>query len=505
MDRRFMNIVAVVGALAFIAAPVALLADDAQDRAKLVDSLESTLGKMAGEIRGFARDTNAQDVTDAVRLSIAVGKDLGALKAVQGDDKTAQDMVRVWPGELKEFQTAAVNLAKLKNEQLKFSNKSGAYVPLDCKKQGKELQAVIDKFLPKKDPDGLTEIPKTAKKVGAFASAAQSRARTTFEASEDWENAVARFAGADKWDPLADLMRAEAKVMAGDVAAKRKMLDASCAKLAQGEKNPTVVAARKAIFEDMGDDFAVLQKQVDAWEARAATYFKLDCEAMKKLHELYCDADIGDADSSRDLAKFKTETGRLTGKVAAEFSDVMQQLKDIIATRAMLEAEEATRKPAQKIFSELDDELKKMKSLKEKGSIKGMSLPVVQYYIKFGKEMHAQMERRYSCNVRDVPYPGGSERPDCVSAKDCMIYEFKPNSSSAMSKGRGQVATHKRRVDDYYSDFANVDDKFPASKYGGKAIMAEFKKSSCVKNGKFSIKATVKPYNRCEEKYQCIR
>lgn len=489
--------------IASVAMPFALRADEEADRKKLISSAENTVGKIVGEIRGFSRDGNAQDVTDAVKLSLAVLKDISALKRIEGDDEAAQEMAKTWPGEVKKFHGAAVNLAKLKNEQIKFSAKGGDYVPLDCKKQLADLKTLIGTFVPNKDPDGLTEIPALAKRLGSYASAAMSRARTTSEAAQDWEGAVARYSGAGKWDPVSDAMKAEAKAIENDVIAKRKTLDSSCKPLALGLKNPDVVAARKVIAAEMGEDFVNLQEMVDAWEAQASSYFKLDCQTMKQLHALYCNADIGDPDNAGLLKTFQSETGRLTGKMKSEFSTVMKQLEKIVRDRKKLEAEEATRKQALKIYSELDDELKKMEALEKKGSIQGMNLPAVQYYIKFGKEMHAKMERRFSCNVRDVAYPGGRERPDCVSAKACYIFEFKPNSSSAISKGRGQVSTHKKRVDAYYKKMLTSGP--PESKYGGKAIMAEFEKSGCIKSGKFAIKTDIKTYNRCEEKYQCIR
>lgn len=498
------NIFVVWVAIALGAMPFVAHADEAKERENLIEKSEALVGKILGEVKGFARDSSAQDVTDAVKLSLELAKQIGALKKVQGDDGAATEMTATWPGQIKGFQGASINLAKLKNEQLKFGSGSNAYVPLNCKAQADDLKAVINKFLPNKDPDGLTDIPATAKKVGAFASAALSRARTTAEAAKDWTDAVEKFSGRGVWDAVSDAMKAEAKAIETDVLRKQKDLESSCEKIAKGDKNPDVIAARKAIAEEMGEDFAELQKAVDKWEVRAASYFKLDCEAMKNLHKLYCDADTGDADSANDLKKFHQETGRLTGTMKREFDAVMKELQTIIAMRKKLEQEDATKKQAQKVYGELDDELKKMNQLKDKGSIKGMSLPVVQYYIKFGKEMHAKMERRFSCNVRDVAYPGGRERPDCVSAKACYIYEFKPNSSSAVSKGRGQLSTHKRLVEGYYSDVV-AGKKSISSKYGGKAILAEFEKSGCIKNGKFAIKTDVKTYARCDEKYQCVR
>lgn len=114
MKQIVKTALAVVWAVALITVSLPLMADDAKDRAKLISSAQSMLDKMSAEIKGFEKDSSAQDTVDAVRLSVALTKTLADLKKVQGDDDLAQDMVADWPGRIKAFQAAAVRLAKMK-------------------------------------------------------------------------------------------------------------------------------------------------------------------------------------------------------------------------------------------------------------------------------------------------------------------------------------------------------------------------------------------------------
>ncbi|MFC1673580.1 hypothetical protein ACFL12_05430 [Pseudomonadota bacterium] len=498
--KRFLSaLLALAWGLTFAIAPV-----QAADREDLIKQAEETLDDMAGELRGFAKDANAQDATDAVRLSLALKKTLGELKAVQGDDKTAKAMVKDWPGAVKEFQAAVVDLAKIKNEQLKFGDKPKDYIPPSCKAWQGDLDALIKSSLKSMDPDGMALLSKKGESLGKKASAAMSRARTAFESADDSYDDIKGFGGAKGWNSVVLQVQSEAKTMMAEIASKRKALTSTCEQLAQGRRNPDVVEARKEIAEATGDQVDALQTMVDAWEARAAGYFKLDCQAMQSLHEAYCGADLGDKDNAGDVGKLRGLAKGVSSKLLNDYQDIMDELEVIVELSNDLESEMETRDEAKKIFKELADELAKMK-VAQSGGLKGFNHPTVQYYIKFGREMHAKMERKFSCNVRDVAF-GSAGRPDCISGKSCTVIEFKPDSKSGKSAGPRQVKKYKNPVEKFYNDFTADLNSPPPSKYGGKAIMQQFDKASgCIKNGKLDIDLDVEYYARCQNKYACIR
>lgn len=487
MKRPLISILTVVWAFAFTTVPA-----QADEMDKIFENATDLLDKMETELKGFSRDDNVRDVVDAVGLSKKLPTLLNTIRSQNKDDQKVKKRAKLWTDEMKDFQVAAINLAKLKNEQNKFGK--DRLVPLDCKGWQEDLEDEIKLYLPKHDPDGMAAIPKKARAIGAKASAALSRAQTTVDAAEDWQSAVSHFRGADAWETIAKIMINESKAMVGDLNKKQKVLISSCKELTKGDRHPDVVSARKEIADATGKELHQLQVMVDDWEERAAGYFKTDCEAMQKLADAYCGIDSGDPDGKSEVERLKSAVNSMVKDVRDENLDLMKEMAKLNVALKKISKEEKLRGPAEAIYKETADEIKKLKGLIKSGAMVGFRHPVVQYYLKFGKEMHAKMERSYSCNVRDVAYPGAGDRPDCVSAKKCSVFEFKPNNSAAISKGKGQLGRQKPHVEKYYNEVLDGDKI--SSKYGGKAIMAEFQKSGCIKNNKLKLGASVKTYNR---------
>jgi len=496
MNRILIKLSMVVWAFALTTVPV-----HADELDKIFEPAADLLEKMEAELKGFSRDDNVRDVVDAVGLSKKLPTVLNTIRSENKDNQDVKKRARIWTDSMKDFQGAAINLAKLKNEQNKFGK--DRLVPLDCDGWQKDLEDEIKLYLPKHDPDGMAAIPKKARAVAAKSSAALSRAQTTVDAAEDWQGGVNKFRGPYAWGTISNIMTNEAKAMVGDLKNKEKSLISSCKELTKGERHPDVVSARKAIAATTGKELHQLQVLVDDWEERAADYFKTDCEAMKKLADAYCGIDSGDPDGKSEVDRLKSAVSSMIKDVRNENLDLMKEMAKINVALKALSKEEILRGPAKAIYKETEDEIKKLKGLIKSGAMVGFRHPVVQYYLKFGKEMHAKMERSYSCNVRDVAYPGARDRPDCVSAKKCSVFEFKPNNSAAISKGKGQLGQQKPSVEKYYNAVLGGDKI--SSKFGGQAIMDEFQKSGCIKNNKLKLGAFVKTYNRCENKYQCIR
>jgi len=498
MNRMYLFAWAVVGAFALTTVSLPVAADEAADREKLISTAESTLDKMTNEIKGFEKDANAQDTVDAVKLSVGLTKIIADLKKVQGDDDQAQDMVEKWPGHVKAFQAAGVRLAKLKNLQLALEKAA----PDECKKEQRQLDDVIKKFLPSHDPDGMLEIPKAARSVGSKASAMMSNAKGAVKMADVTVREASGFGASGEWSALSSAVKNAAKGMHRDITDKQKSINDSCDELAMGDKNPVVVNARKEIAKETGSELATLQTMVDNWEKKAAGFFKTDCVAMERLANAYCGIDAGDDDSKSDVDRLKSEVDKIVREVKDDNKDLTDELADIRKMAADLSEEKTMKDSVGKIVKEMDDELKKIARLQKAGAMAGFRHPAVQFYIKFGKQMHDRMEASYSCDVRDVPYPGSSKRPDCVRAKGCMIFEFKPDSSGAKSKGVGQLRTYKGLVETYYNKVLAGKEKVN-SKYGGPAIMQAFEKAGCVKGSSIKMGTKLATYNRCQVKYQC--
>ena len=489
-----------LGVFVFVLITAPVSADEEREREKLISAAERTLDQMTREINGFERDSSAQDTVDAVKLSLALAETIEDLEKVQADDEQAQDMVEEWPGHIKAFQAAAVRLAKLKNLQLELEEAA----PDRCEIEQRRLDDVIKEYLPSHDPDGMLEIPKVARGVGAKASAKISKAKGVEKMADVTLREASGFGASGEWSDLSSAVKTAARAMHRDISDKREAIDQSCTELAKGDKNPEVLDARKEIAAETGSELAALQTLVDEWEEKAAGFFKTDCEAMERMADAYCGVDAGDEDSKSDVDRLRSEVERIVREVKEANKELNDELAEIRKMATELAKEKTMKDDVGEIVKEMDDELKKIARLQRDGAMAGFRHPSIQFYIKFGKQMHDRMEASYSCDVRDVAYPGSSRRPDCVRAKGCMVFEFKPDSSGAKSKGAGQLRSYKGLVERYYNDVLSGKRRVE-SKYGGPAIMQAFEKAGCVRNGTIKIGTKLATYNRCDVEYQCTK
>lgn len=490
------QITAMCALAAFVAFPV--FADDAQEREKLINAAEATLDKMINEIKGFEKDSSAQDTVDAVKLSVGLVKTIGSLKKVQGDDKTAEDMVDDWPGHIKAFQAASVRLAKMKNLEIALNEAAKD----NCEKLQDKLDDTIKAFLPTHDPDGILEIPKTARTVGKTASALLSNGEGSEKMALKTYGEISGFnVSQGDWRTLSSEVRDAAKGMVEAIKKKNDAIERSCDVLAKGDKNPAVVKARQEIAKETGSEMATLQAMVDKWEAKAAKFFKTDCAAMQRMAAMYCDDDIGDADRKDAIGRLHGEARNISSEVSREHKELKEDGKEIRELHKEIAKEKTQKDTADKIIKEMSDELDKIEDIEDGGSIKGFQNPVVQFYVKFGQQMHKRMESSYSCDVRDVAFKG-RDRPDCVRAKGCVIFEFKPDSSAGKSAGAKQLGKYKGQVEGHYNAILKAGKENP-SKFGGKAIMQAFEKARCINNNTLKMTTKLATYNRCTSKYQC--
>ncbi len=500
MKNRIKLILAAVGVLTNIAAPMPCFALDETDRPKLMRTAEDTLDKMVAEVSGFDMDANAQDTVDAAKLSIALNKTLDDLKKVQGNDAQAKKMASEWPPHIKSFQAAVVRLAKMKNLQINLK----AVAPKACQDEQKALDAAIKAYLPSKDPDGMIEIPKVGRNVGAKASATIFNAKGTMKMADVTLGEINGFGASGDWSALSAAVKASAKAMHRNISDLHKQVGEECTQLAKGDKNPAVIDARKKIADATGSALAALQVMVDKWEEKAAGFFKTDCAAMQRMADAYCGVDAGDGDGKSEVDRLSSEVTRIVNEVKQANKDLADELAEIKKQADEMAKEAEIKDDVKKIAKEMDDELKKIARLQRDGAMAGFRHPSVQFYIKFGKQMHDRMEASYSCDVRDTPYPGSSTRPDCIRAKGCMIFEFKPDSSGAKSKGANQLRGYKGLVESYYNKVLAGKEKV-SSRLGGPAIMQAFDKAGCIKGGTIKLGTKLATYNRCKMNYECAK
>jgi hypothetical protein len=259
-------------------------------------------------------------------------------------------------------------------------------------------------------------------------------------------------------------------------------------------------------------DISEVQSRADAWIARSKETYRLDCNDMQQIWAAYCSE--GDVTVERDRGAARDVANRMKD----DAQPAIQRQLDAY-DRLRIDAERlktgSTESQATKILDAIKVEYERLTRLGN-GFWRGASNPLIQYAIEYGKKQHEDMggSSTYHCDVVDKEYPGSNERPDCVSARECTVFEFKPDNSRAESKGNDQLRGYVPLVNDYYSNKITRKDT-PKSELGGSDIIKYIHENkSCYEGNwpeggdpigeiKTKFKGRVATYRPCENTYRC--
>lgn len=246
------------------------------------------------------------------------------------------------------------------------------------------------------------------------------------------------------------------------------------------------------------------KREAQEWTKKAQDFVRLDCEEMESIWMAGCSADIEPSESTEQ--QNMTETAKSIG------AKVSQKAKELDKEYAVLDTwrddfikmSGVLPKDLEPVVKTMDEQINRVRKASS-GAAKGANHPMVQYAIEYGKQQHKKMEAesRHACEVRDQVFPGSSERPDCVSGSQCIIYEFKPDNSKAKSKGEAQLRNYKNYVEKYYQDLMNKR-QTPDARHGDKAMIGKIV-AKCLESGKVRFKTKISAYQMCQKKYECQR
>lgn len=261
------------------------------------------------------------------------------------------------------------------------------------------------------------------------------------------------------------------------------------------------------------DDIGDLQSKADAWISASKQVYRLDCDDMKQIWEAYCSKyDVTlekDRDAARSIAdKMKDDAQGAIQHQIEEYDHLKNEAEGL--------KNGDTESQAASILDAMKTEDDRLEKLKDKGAWRGANNPLIQYAIEYGKQKHNDMDSSsdYQCDVADKEISGADGRPDCISARKCTVYEFKPDNDRAKSKGEEQLARYVPAVNQYYSNQITGKET-PDSDLGGSDIIKLIHENKdCYEgdwpdggdpNGEIrtKFKGEIKTYTPCENTYEC--
>lgn len=261
------------------------------------------------------------------------------------------------------------------------------------------------------------------------------------------------------------------------------------------------------------DDIGALQTKADAWIAKSKEVYRLDCDDMKQIWEAYCKQYDVTQERDRDAASRVADQMKSGAQPA-----IQSQLEEYGRLKSDVERLKTgeTESQASKILDAMETEAKRLEALKDKGAWRGSNNPLIQYAMEYGKQKHEDMGRSsdFYCDVVDKEIPGADGRPDCISARNCMVYEFKPDSDSAKGRGQEQLSRYVPAVNQYYSGLITQKETPDSDRGGSDIIKRIHENKNCYDgdwpdggdpNGEIRTKFTgeVRTYRPCENNYEC--
>ena len=218
------------------------VADNASDRARIIDDIEEELEEAEDSLDDVAGASSASPVSDAVRHVDNIPSLLDKLRDVKEDDSNANRIVDRYRDIIARFREAAGPLTRLKEGQPSLKDR-----PRVCTDLDKNLEERIAALIDKKDPKGTEELPRFAETLRGKADETWRDAENRKRDMEQWRDQTKRFDGGDGWSDVRSSMHRAADDVYRAWEADLKTLEQTCANLRKGPQHPKVEEALKQL------------------------------------------------------------------------------------------------------------------------------------------------------------------------------------------------------------------------------------------------------------------
>jgi hypothetical protein len=483
------------------------LAGTAKGKDALYQQLEERLKRAESAIKDLAGDSSDGKLEDARGAVGEIERLVREVDAVKGSDRKASQIASQWPEYVRSFAPAATALQGLKAAQFQLDG-----VPAKCEASTRDLAAQLKKFIDDKDPDGLTDGPKLAEEAGEK----YTRAIATMEAARSTQRELVKTAARldprdDRWSGLKRQVKEAADRMYEHWDQATRAVHDTCDDLAKGRRNPDLERFMTALGGHTSSELKSFQDVMSAWERDARAIYVLDCRDMQELWDAWCSMEL-EPNEDPEIGPVVQKTAEVIDRGSRQIDGVLARLPAIKDTARKLGAKAKYRDAIAEITREIEKQEKRLLALQRKnGDWRGNNHPAIQFTKTYGQQAHDKLASKHQCNVYDqYGYPGlGRGRPDCVVVKgknNCQILEFKPRNW----KGPDPLPAYLAAVSGYYTKMMQRNET-PASHLGGASFQA-LVEASCREDPSKSkqedsiiFKTDFEPYDRCEQRYECVQ
>ena len=485
---------------------LAVLSNSRAGRADLRKRIDELLANLSDKIKDAQGQTGTGYVNDAVRITTELESLLERLGRVVGDDRDAKQVASTWPAWVRALRDSLNALKELKHNQHRADGGAAK-----CEAAEQALDRTIQRFidergkLPEPDKDLALEADLLGTPIKSGIVAAQEVDRKM----ADWASKAKAFGQSDgPWTRLTSNLRDTADRAHAHWRGQLGAMVQACDKVALGKAHPKVKSAIDQLRGKTGSEADKAEAEVNAWVVRAQATYKLDCDAMREMWHAYCSIDFEPGEDPSEVAR--QTAASLQDRMQRAMRPVIQELPALQRQVAALTGKNQTRSRGESLAAKLARERGRLERLWMSDRWHGSNDPVRQFALKYGRDQHASLWSRFSCQVptagdKDALFPGSEKhrKPDCINAKSCQIWEFKPDSPQGRDDGRRQIADYEKVVPRYYNE--RHRQKQPAEgKLGGTDIMNTLV-ANCLRGGEIKFDVGIHLYKMCEAQYECTR
>lgn len=195
------------------------------------------------------------------------------------------------------------------------------------------------------------------------------------------------------------------------------------------------LVAASAMVAWASADWSSAKSAADEMKTKQQDLRKLEPEETRDIVTAICDAD---EDARSDAGKRAAE--RVASDVTSKFEDLRHSrdyayrlIDDVIADDNLKDK----RDEAKQLREEVSKRWDSITNMSER-AMRGANHPLVSFLIKEGQDAHK--DKQGGCHASEFTLDSG-KRVDCImaSGETCLVIEFKPENSRAVSAGANQA------------------------------------------------------------------
>ena len=460
MTNRWARSVLVLAVMGGAVARVAVADDDenAAQRQHLIDDIDHKVESISSELSGFASDSDASDIDDAVSYARDVLDLVSQLAPIASGDSHAEHIVSNYPGYVQQFRETAVNLKREKQIQRLADGLADRCVSAES-----DLQTEIRRYVGDLDSstsdEGPAKLTELGQKLGRTWGDQMQKARDNDNDMKSAASNVRFSVSEDRWSYVTSYVSAASSGMVDYWNDKLRAAADKCQRLEQGEKHPDIVKALETLSSYGGNTKATvtqLKKDYNAWMRDVRKLRSFSDQDRDAIRNAFCTA--GEYEMEDRVNEVADRWANDINSVYGTITGQGDRLKARATTTAM-----AKYKGPKDVIAGVDKNLASLANLKGY-ELAGSANPAIRTRIEWGKKRHSDLEGACSSYEKDVKYCRNTIRPtsgcrlDCV--KDCKVIEFKPDNDKAKAEGAEQVRMYSEGLNEWYK--AKKDELFEA-------------------------------------------